>query len=206
MSPEEELVGLMCAYLDGLPGAEDFLAALRKVSGTPEPFESTGSLDPITQNDWAATVTARGRPLLDAMNRHLEHFSWWYPYDGDPRAGRGFGDGATANAVVGPWAPLKCDHVGAGFFALNQGIEYADHAHAPDEIYVPLAGHARFCCEAYGEMHAGPDTVIYQPSWQWHSMETPDSPVLILWVWIGEGLGEMPVFRGEDGMRVEVDL
>ena len=206
MSPEEEIIGLMCAYLDGLPGAEDFHQALTRVSGTPEGVESTGGLDPVTANDWTATVTERGRPLVDAMNRHMEHFAWWYPYGGDPRAGRGFATGATANAVVGPWAPLKADHVGAGFFALNQGIEYADHAHAPDEIYVPLAGHANFHCEHYGDLKAGPDKVIYQPSWKWHSMETPDSPVLLLWVWIGEGLHELPVFRGEDGVPVAVDL
>ena len=196
----------MRAYLDGLPGAEDFLDALRQVEDEPEPIETHGSLPPVRDNDWMATATERSRPLIAAMNRHLEHFFWWYPYDGDPRAGRGFGDGATANAVVGPWAALKADHVGAGFFALNQGIEYADHAHGPDEIYVPLAGRGLFRCESYGEMRAGPDTVIYQPSWKWHSMQTPDSPVLLLWVWIGEGLHEMPVFRSEDGEPVAVDL
>ena len=198
MNPEQEILGLMCTYLDGLPGAEAFHQALLKVSGRPEPSESTGALAPVRENDWAATASDRSRPLVDVMNRHLEHFSWWYPYDGDPRAGRGFAEGATANAVVGPWASLKADHVGAGFFALNQGIEYADHAHAPDEIYVPIAGRGLFRCETYGEMRAGPDAVIYQPSWKWHSMETPDSPVLILWVWIGEGLHEMPVFRDDE--------
>jgi hypothetical protein len=140
------------------------------------------------------------------MIRNSDRLLWFQPYEGDPRAGEGFAERAVANPSVGPWAPLKAEHVGMGFFPVGPNVTYAEHAHAPDEIYLPIAGCARFSCQSYGTVVTGPDRALLQPSWDWHRMETEQNPVLILWVWIGEGLKENPVFRDANGNQVEVDL
>ncbi len=206
MAPEKDVLHAVRDYLRLLPGAEDFVAALDLVTGTPEPGASLPVPDVVTAHDWAALASERSLPLVRTMIRHQAQLAWFQPYEGDPRAGEGFAERAAANPCVGPWAPLKADHVGVGFFPVGPKVTYADHAHEPDEIYVPIAGRAHFHCDTYGDLESGPDRVILQPSWAWHRMHTEDAPVLILWVWTGGGFHRNPVFRDADGNPFEIDL
>lgn len=209
MSVEADLLSTALAYLDGLDGQDGcgaFTTALRADKTGYAPCPKADMPGWMQATDWTALASVASRPLVEAVLRHSGDLCWWEPYDGDPRAGAGFAGHATANAIVGPWAALKTDAGGCGFFGVGQGVIYAEHAHAPDEIYVPIAGHAVFHCETYGTMQAGPDSLILQPSWKWHGLETPESPVLIFWAWTGEGLDRMPVFRAGVGSAVQVDL
>lgn len=206
MTPERQLVAMMCDTLRGLTGAEEFLAPLETIGDDAVAVPPTGMPPVVTDHDWVALAPAETRPLVGTMVRHAPALSWWKPYDGDPRAGVGFAERATANSLAGPFGALRSETVAAGFFPVGPGVDYADHAHEPDEIYVPIAGRATFWCDIYGRIEAGPGAVIRQPPWTWHGMRTGREPVLILWVWIGVGLARNPVFRGEDGAAVEVDL
>lgn len=203
---ETEVLSAARAYLRQFTEAGDFTAALDRVAGTPELRPLATPPDVVTAHDWVSLSSARSRRLVETMVRHRDRLLWFQPYEGDPRAGDGFAERATANPSVGPWAPLKADHVGMGFFPVGPNVIYGEHAHQPEEIYVPIAGRARFHCDSYGTIETGPDRVLLQPSWDWHRMETDEYPVLILWVWIGGGLNANPVFRDVRGNSVEVDL
>lgn len=199
MTPEIDLLAAARTYLRRLGDAGPFLEALDQVCGTPAPFAPEDPPDMVQAPDWNAMASDLSRPLVAAMVRHLDRMSWIRPFGNDPRSGEGFAERAYATAFVGPWATLDANHVGAGFFYVGPSVAYLDHAHQQNEIYVPLAGRAVYTCDSYGRIEAGPDTVLHHPSFAWHSMATDGAPVMIFWVWIGEGLLEKPYFRGSDG-------
>jgi mannose-6-phosphate isomerase-like protein (cupin superfamily) len=135
------------------------------------------------------------RALTAAVVAQREKLLWWNPYKAGQPAGRNFYDRAAGCLLAGAGGPFVPTTGRSGFFFIRQGVEYAPHAHEPREIYAVLAGRARFWDDQSGWTEAGAGSVVHTPAHSWHALETPDSPVLILWAWIGEGLHDLPRFR-----------
>ncbi|MGB0508302.1 MAG: dimethylsulfonioproprionate lyase family protein [Pikeienuella sp.] len=134
--------------------------------------------------------------LVSALTENYQLLDWWNAYDDDTPSGEGFKDATASSLLVGPGAPFTSKTGRAGFFYLRNGLTYAPHNHAPDEIYAILAGQADFWSESDGWRRAGPGEIIHTPSWSWHGMKTQNGPVLILWAWTGGGLDTEPSFEG----------
>ncbi|MEM0942795.1 MAG: dimethylsulfonioproprionate lyase family protein [Pseudomonadota bacterium] len=139
------------------------------------------------------------RALTRAVVKARSRVDWWNAYDPAAPGGRGFATRSAACLLCGPGGAFTAPHGRAGFFYLREGVEYAPHRHRPREIYVLLAGQARFWNEATGWCWAGPGAVIHTPEESWHAMATPAGPVLILWCWIGEDFEGRPIFRDQTG-------
>jgi mannose-6-phosphate isomerase-like protein (cupin superfamily) len=137
--------------------------------------------------------------LTEAVVALRDKLLWWNPYKAGQPAGRNFYDRAAGCLLAGAGGPFVPASGRSGFFFIRQGVEYAPHAHEPREIYAVLAGRARFWDDVNGWATAGAGEVVHTPAHSWHAMETPDSPVLILWAWVGEGLHDLPRFRDDTG-------
>ena len=91
---------------------------------------------------------------------------------------------------------MPLDGALAGFFLVGPEVAYHDHAHAPEELYLPVAGEGRFWAERSGWRAAGSGEVIVHQPWEWHAMRTCAAPVLIFWMWLGpEGFDDTPLLR-----------
>ena len=157
---------------------------------------ATGSANGVFAHlpEMAALATPETQALTDAVIAARDDLDWWSAYaDDDPKPGANYQQRTCSCLYTGDGAAGR-----SGFFFLRQGVEYAPHAHGPDEIYAIIAGRARFWTEA-GWREAGAGEVIHTPSWSWHGMTTPDGPVLILWAWRGVDLDSPPRFLRDDG-------
>jgi len=194
----ERLDGLIRAYLGRIGGAAKFGAALGGVNSTRTVEMAPGSPPGafITGAPWRDLASATSAPLVNAFTAAMHGFAWHIPYSGDPAAGPGVADRAAVAHRVGPDAPAPAVELAMGFFVVGPNVDYFDHQHEPEELYLPIAGRARFWNEAGGWMNAGPDTTMIHPSWQWHAMRTGQEPVLILWMWLGPGgIANRPALR-----------
>ena len=195
---DEPFYRLMLDYIDTLPGTGKFIKAFQDVDAThPQaPPVEDPPLPFIAQADWAALASDNSRNLVSAFAAAKHDLPWHVPYAGVPLAGPGFATGASATGRIGPISPVRSDCLASGFFAVGPGVDYFDHQHEPEELYIPVAGRAEYWSESGGWHVAGPDDVMVHPQWEWHAMKTSDQPVLIFWAWLGpEGFGRAPDLR-----------
>ena len=88
--------------------------------------------------------------------------------------------------LVGPTSLIKHQSFRVGLFALIPEIDYADHAHPADEVYIVLAGSGSWSLDGgpYQVKKAG--DIIDIPSMMTHAMRTGPTPALTLYSWSGD--------------------
>ena len=88
--------------------------------------------------------------------------------------------------LIGPTSLIKHQSFRVGLFALIPGIDYADHAHPADEVYIVLAGSGSWSLDGgpYQVKKAG--DIIDIPSMMTHAMRTGPTPALTLYSWTGD--------------------
>ena len=87
--------------------------------------------------------------------------------------------------LIGPTGLIKHQSFRVGLFALIPDIDYADHAHPADEVYIVLAGSGSWSLDGgpYQVKRAG--DIIDIPSMMTHAMQTGPTPVLTVYSWSG---------------------
>ena len=95
-------------------------------------------------------------------------------------AGRRFADSHANAVVVGPGGLEPRDDVLVGVSLMAPGLQYPDHHHPPEEIYLVLSkGQWR---QGEGAWHEpGPGRVVFNPSNVVHAMRSADDPLLAIW-------------------------
>ena len=73
-----------------------------------------------------------------------------------------------------------------GLYYQCPGVDYPDHSHSAEELYIPLSGTARWKKGGEDWAEHPPGTLIHHASFQPHATMTLDEPLLALWAWIGE--------------------
>ena len=93
---------------------------------------------------------------------------------------------APISELVGPTSLIKHQSFRVGLFALIPDIDYADHAHPADEVYIVLAGSGSWSLDGgpYQVKRAG--DIIDIPSMMTHAMRTGPTPALTLYSWTGD--------------------
>lgn len=198
-----QLHALCHSYLAGRSECAAFLPAFQ---GAPSYISATSALKRADTNGLEAALdnmptkaSDATRPIVEMLAANRTALDWWSTYTEAEMAGRGMASGMAACLFCGPGAPFDAPDGRAGFFYVQDDVEYAPHRHEPGEIYAILAGRARFWNEATGWCEAGAGDVIHTPSWSWHGLATKEGPVLILWAWIGQCYDDYPVFRDATG-------
>lgn len=198
----EKSYGLIRDYLGGLAAAERFAAALGAVDGTRsiDAAVRKPALAFVAATDWSSIASPASARLVGAFVEQIGRFGWQDPFDHAYATGSGLAGRACTTGRIGPNGPVPASDLAAGFFAVGPGVDYRDHRHEPEELYLPIAGRAQYWNEAAGWREAGPDTVMIHPPWQWHAMRTSEQPVLILWMWVGRsGFSDPPELRRSIG-------
>ena len=93
---------------------------------------------------------------------------------------------APVSELVGPTSLIKQKSFRVGLLALTPEIDYADHAHPADEVYIVLAGSGSWSLDGgpYQVKRAG--DIIDIPSMMTHAMRTGTTPALTLYSWTGD--------------------
>jgi hypothetical protein len=85
--------------------------------------------------------------------------------------------------LIGTRGPVPSTSLACGFLLLGPGIDYPDHRHEAEEIYLPLSGTALWSAGGSGWAPRPPGSVIHHPSWTPHAMRTQGEPLLAMYLW-----------------------
>jgi gentisate 1,2-dioxygenase len=90
-------------------------------------------------------------------------------------------------ALSGPDGLQRCEVPLSGYILMAPQLEYADHRHAPRELYLVLTPGAQWSLDGgdWFEVEAG-DLIVHEP-WQMHAMRTADQPMLAFAAWLERG-------------------
>jgi len=137
---------------------------------------STGSIEksPNSLPQCEALTTAfaqASNPLLTHLETIKETLHW--------------ADSGGAE-LVGPSGMVVNNHVRVGLFFQNSDVNYPNHHHAAEELYLVISGEAKWskASEPAATLKQ-PLNFIHHKSWEMHAMQTQSEPLLALWCWAG---------------------
>ena len=90
--------------------------------------------------------------------------------------------------LVSPEGLFFSDEIRVSLGYWGAGQHYDEHSHAPEEIYLILAGGARFHAKGRAPIDAGPGDTIHHLPHQKHAIDMDPGPLLAAAFWRGENL------------------
>ncbi|MDE0920962.1 MAG: dimethylsulfonioproprionate lyase family protein [Arenicellales bacterium] len=175
---------------------EQFRTALDGVGDAQDDSDSPVKL-PAGPDHWLrmACDELDGLPaLVSAIHAAAKGARWYqiYTVDEDPTEAsdnpmRDLASGMYAAQMIGPRGLIKSTELLAGLFLLRPRLHYPLHQHQATEIYFGASGTVQIQ-QGLGQVEGtlGPGQVSLTPSNRLHALTMGDSPVLLLYTWMGE--------------------
>lgn len=88
--------------------------------------------------------------------------------------------------LIGPEGPVVSDKCRFGFYLQAPDCLYPPHSHAAEELYLLLDGSAEWQLDDCRPFTPPSPGLVHHQPWQKHAMRTGASPLLALWVWLGD--------------------
>jgi quercetin dioxygenase-like cupin family protein len=127
--------------------------------------------------------------FVDALAAAAPSLAWQRSYS--PAAvGATFFDNYGWTEVAGLTGPTPSAHLACGVLLLGRNLTYPPHRHEAEEIYVPLSGTAEWMNAAGEWRERTPGSVIHHARYQPHAMRTGQAPMLALYLWLSDNLGQ----------------
>jgi hypothetical protein len=131
---------------------------------------------------------AEGR-LIDAFKSASEGLAWLQSYTPED-FGAYFTDNYAHVELIGTRGHFVSDEIAAGFVLYGPHIDYPNHWHVAEEIYIPLTGNGLWSSDNddYQKRRAG--EFIFHESNMPHAIKTDVTPMLAIWIWHGGDLAQ----------------
>jgi hypothetical protein len=141
-------------------------------------------------------ATGSRESLLSMLTQQAHGLHWGRTY-GLADFGEHFLQNYGWMELFGSRGHFASSDMAGGFLVLGPGVDYPDHHHTAEEIYVPLTEGSLWSKDrgAFAIRNAG--EVIHHPSGINHAMKTADRPLVALYLWRGGPLSEKPKFQGD---------
>lgn len=88
--------------------------------------------------------------------------------------------------LIGPEGPLLSKECRFGFYLQAPHCLYPLHSHAAEELYLVLSGAPEWRLEGGQSFVPSAPGLVHHLPWQRHEMRTRQTPLLALWVWLGD--------------------
>ena len=170
------------------PAAKPVFDALRTIVGgqgnfVPERLPVCDALESALH--LASTGPTPIPELASALNDLSPRLQWKRRNSSSPD-GTSFHDGHANALVAGPGGLEERDDVWVGISMLTPHVRYPDHRHAPEEVYVSLAG-GSWWNSNMDWTTPSPGGLIYNEPNVLHAMRTYAQPLLAIWcLWVGK--------------------
>jgi hypothetical protein len=125
------------------------------------------------------------RTFLD----HAPQLHWMQSYTADD-FGQHFFDNYAHVELIGTMGHFASSEIAAGLVLYGPQIDYPDHWHVAEEIYIPLTDNGWWSRdrETFAKRKSG--EFIFHDSNMPHAMKTDDTAMLALWIWRGGDLAQ----------------
>ena len=127
--------------------------------------------------------------LVDALVEAAPSLAWRRSYSAET-AGAEFYENYGWTEFAGLTGPVPSEHLACGVLVLGPYTAYPSHRHEAEEIYVPLAGTARWKHGHDSWREEFPGTVIRHARHESHAMQTGAEPLLALYLWRSRNLAQ----------------
>jgi hypothetical protein len=157
------------------------------------------SLPCLAHLDRIAEIAGKaGKPLTRLLCDRASGFHWGQTYT-SADFGEKFMDNYGWLEVFGTRGHFASDAIAGGFLILGPDIEYPDHHHVAEELYIPLTSGTewRMGGGAWGNRAAG--EVIHHASNVSHAMRTGVEPLLAFYLWRGGPLAARSTITEQAG-------
>ncbi len=150
----------------------------------PKPVHATRHLPDVAAH--AGRTEAR---LVRTFIEYGDKLHWLQSY-GAADFGQYFVDNYAHVELIGTKGHFANTEIAAGLVLYGPGIEYPNHWHVAEEIYIPLTGDGYWSSDHsdYAKRKAG--EFVFHDSNMPHAIKTNDTPMLALWVWRGGDLAQ----------------
>ncbi len=187
-------------FLDGYAGEEPARGFLAGIGWSMPARElAPRSLPCLAHLDRIAEIAGEGgSPLAAFLRDHAGAFHWGQTYT-SADFGRVFLDNYGWLEVFGTRGHFANDAMAGGFLLLGPGIEYPDHHHLAEELYIPLTGGTEWRMGSGGWRRRSAGEVIHHASSVSHAMRTGAEPLLAFYLWRGGPLAARSTITGTAG-------
>ncbi|WP_426037721.1 dimethylsulfonioproprionate lyase family protein [Cypionkella sp. TWP1-2-1b2] len=147
--------------------------------------------------DWIPELQAETGPVDTAvvvaqLQQVAADLSWRQTY-GAGDFGAAFLRGYGWSEFIGLRGPVPSARIACGVLLLAPGISYPSHAHAAEEVYLPISGVAEWQMGVGAFVQVPVGQAIHHPSWTPHAMRSGDQPLAALYLWRGGDLAAKSV-------------
>lgn len=130
--------------------------------------------------------------LVARLHQVQAQLKWSQTYRAED-FGAGFLDRYGWTELIGARGPVASETLACGFLLLGPDVEYPDHYHRAEELYIVLSGTAMWRRGAAPWREQPPGTVVHHPPNVLHAMRTSREPLLALYLWRGGDLTQKSV-------------
>jgi len=128
------------------------------------------------------------RPAVAALIDAAPGLHWQQTYSEADGFSRDWLDNYGWINLVSPEGHYVSDQIRVSIGYWGAGQHYDEHTHAPEEVYLILAGQARFHSEGRAPIDAGPGDTIHHRPYQKHAIDMVPGPLLAAAFWRGADL------------------
>ncbi|MGB7285936.1 MAG: dimethylsulfonioproprionate lyase family protein [Salaquimonas sp.] len=127
--------------------------------------------------------------LVRSFIEYADRLHWMQSYKPED-FGQYFTDNYAHVELIGTKGHFASNEIAAGIVQYGPDIDYPNHWHVAEEIYIPLTGNGLWSSdnEPYLARKAG--EFVFHESNMPHAIKTDDTPMLALWVWRGGDLAQ----------------
>jgi mannose-6-phosphate isomerase-like protein (cupin superfamily) len=131
-----------------------------------------------------SNTTSNIRPLLQTFARHRHRLRWEQSY----RKQDGLVPDAMLDAygfveIIGLRGPFVSDRIRAGIAIWGAQVDYPQHQHQAEEIYVLLAGSAEFSFAGDAAQTRRADDLVFVESNRRHGFRTGEEGLVVYYLW-----------------------
>lgn len=127
--------------------------------------------------------------LVRAFLEHASQLHWMQSYTADD-FGQYFVDNYAHVELIGTRGHFASSEIAAGLVQYGPGIDYPNHWHVAEEIYIPLTGNGLWSSDNSDFINRKSGEFIFHESNMHHAIKTKDTPMLALWIWRGGDLAQ----------------
>jgi hypothetical protein len=131
----------------------------------------------------------KGESIVNKLASLANQIAWGQTYSAED-FGVGFLEKYGWTELIGQRGPVTSDRIACGFLLLGPRIEYSQHSHQAEEVYLPLTGQTLWQQSHQEWVYREPCLPIYHAPRVVHAMRTETLPLLALYLWRGANLTE----------------
>ena len=150
--------------------------------------------DPLPVCRWIAGMSGAGdmAAVLAAVRTAASRLQWRQTY-GAGDFGAGFLDGYGWSEFIGLRGPVPSERIACGVLLLGPGVTYPSHAHAAEEVYLPIHGVAEWQRGGGDFVPVPVGQAVHHAPWIPHAMRVGAQPLAALYLWRGGDLAAKSV-------------